>query len=147
MPIEPRDQSEPVFLAPPHFRLPPGMVRRLFRIPRWTIRRLMIVIAVLAFFLAIVRPAYLVVDAFEHGPYTRAFNRRCQQIADDAHLLGRPESDVIAVLGEPTEVWTYDDHLGVQVRTFNYFPSSFPAGVFQVHCQRGIVVGLEQLDD
>lgn len=116
--------------------------------PRWTIRRLMIAVAAVAFLFGVVRPIYLGIDALNHGPYTRAFNRRCQQIADDAHLLGRPEGDIIAVLGTPTEVWQYDDSFGVEIHTFNYCPSSWVGlGVFQVHCQKSLIIGLEQLDD
>ncbi len=117
------------------------------RKPRWTIRRLMIAIAVVAFLFGVIRPIYLVFDAVGHGPYTRAFNRRCQQMADDAHLIGRPEADVIAVLGEPTSTYEYGDWDDVPLRTFNYAPSLIFLGKFQVHCRKGVVRNLEQMDD
>ena len=39
------------------------------------------------------------IDALYHGPYATAFNWRCQQLADRAGLVGRPEGEVVQVLG------------------------------------------------
>ena len=96
-------------------------------------------------------------DAATHGPYARAFNQRCQRLADRAGLVGSPESDVVKVLGKPTSVWRYwsaTDLAGRPVAgadfiaTYNYAPCPFaPCGMFQVHCRSGIVEATEQLDD
>ena len=94
----------------------------------------------------IVRPAYLIFDALGHGPYTVSYNRECQRLADQAQLVGRPEADVVKVLGHPTEIWDHESD-GKPVRTYNYFPAPISAGIFQVHCSGGVVKSLEQLDD
>ncbi len=122
--------------------IPPAPKKRGF-----TIWRLMIAVAVVAFLFGVVRPAFLVFDALSHGPFTVAYNRDCQRLADEARLIGKPESEVIKVLGEPTSVWEYD-HPDGWTKTFNYAPVSFvSSGKFQVHCRDGVVKILEQLDD
>jgi hypothetical protein len=114
------------------------MAMRLPRV-RFTVRRLMLVVAVLATLalLGLVLPA---LDAASHGPYSTWYNRRCQKIANEAGLVGRPERDVIRVLGAPT--YTYG------TRTYNYAPCPWaPTAKFQVHCEGGFVTGVEQFDD
>ncbi|KAJ3058649.1 hypothetical protein HK102_010380 [Quaeritorhiza haematococci] len=66
----------------------------------------------------------LAMDAASHGPYSTWYNRKCQRLADDAKLIGRPEAEVVEVLGPPT--FTYLD------RTYNYAPVRwFPTAKFQ----------------
>lgn len=85
-----------------------------------------------------------VLDAVHHGPYATWFNRRCQQLADQSGLVGRPESDVIPILGRPTFHYVDDDSR----RTYNYAPwPLLPTAKFQVHCRDGIVDFVEQFDD
>jgi hypothetical protein len=99
-----------------------------------------------------------VIDALYHGPYSAAFNRRCQRVADRAGLLGSPEGNVTRTLGEPTSVWRYWSAVCMEtgrpspgaylITTYNYAPCPFaPFGKFQVHCAGGIVRNTEQLDD
>jgi hypothetical protein len=92
-----------------------------------------------------------------HGPWAVAFNQRCQERAQRADLVGRPERDVPDVMGPASSVWRYwsETDLSGQpvvgasfIVTYNYAPCPFvPAGVFQVHCVGGVVESLEQLDD
>src|SRR5947209_2272714 len=89
---------------------------------RLTLRKLILAVALIALLLGVVWPAYRAFDAFHHGPFTRAYNRECQRLADDAHLIGKPESEVLVVLGPPTSIWDYDQP-GGRTRTFNYQPS------------------------
>ena len=103
----------------------------------WKLRSMLIVMPMIGFTLMIVVPA---LDAAAHGPYSTWFNPHCQQLADDAKLVGGPESEVIKVLGPPS--YTYLD------RTYNYVPVRwFPTAKFQVHCKNGVVIGVEQFDD
>ena len=98
---------------------------------------ILLVTPVLGAILIFVVPA---MDALGHGPYSSWYNRRCQRIADEARLVGKPEADVVKVLGPPT--FTYLQ------RTYNYAPIPwFPTAKFQVHCQDGVVIGTEQFDD
>src|SRR5215472_8600169 len=124
---------------------------------RFTVRRLMAVVAVVAVIMAVLVPVLKAIDAMTHGPYARAFNQRCQGLADRAGLVGSPKTDVVKVLGEPTSVWRYwsgMDQTGRPaagayiITTYNYAPCPFvPFGKFQVHCDGGIVKATEQLDD
>jgi hypothetical protein len=103
---------------------------------RWKLRTMLLVLPAVGI-LAIVLPA---MDSLGHGPYSTWYNRRCQQLADAAKLVGRPEADVIKVLGPP--LYTYLD------TTYNYAPVSWlPTAKFQVHCEDGVVVAVEQFDD
>ncbi len=98
---------------------------------------MLLIVPVIGMALAFVYPA---MDVLGHGLYSTWYNRRCQRLADEANLVGRPEADVVKVLGQPT--FTYLD------RTYNYAPVRwFPGAKFQVHCENGIVIGLEQFDD
>lgn len=72
---------------------------------------MLLVMPVVSVVLAIVVPA---VDALGHGPYSTWYNRRCQRIADSSRLVGRPEADVVKILGPPA--YTYLD------TTYNYVP-------------------------
>jgi hypothetical protein len=111
-----------------------------------TIWRMMLVVALVACFFGFISPVYLFFDALGHGPYTTNYNQKCQKLADEAKLLGRPEADIIAILGPPTDIWDYEGD-GKRM-TYDYNPVPFiDAGIFQVHCKNGIVTGLEQFDD
>ncbi len=61
----------------------------------WIVAALLAACLVLAVFVAFA-------DAFYHGPYTSWYNQECQRLADEAGLVGRPERDVVAILGPPT---------------------------------------------
>jgi hypothetical protein len=74
---------------------------------RFTLRRLMAVVAVVAVIMGALIPVLKAIDAIAHSPYAMMFNRRCQALANRAGLVGSPESDVVKVLGEPTSVWKY----------------------------------------
>jgi hypothetical protein len=65
---------------------------------RFTVKQLMAVVVV-AVIMGVLLPALHAIDAMEHGPYARAFNQRCQWLANQAGLVGRPESDVVKILG------------------------------------------------
>lgn len=106
---------------------------------RLTIRRLMVWVAVIAILLAIVPPVVLFIDAGSHGPYACWYNAHMQRLSDEAGLVGRPEADIVRVLGKPS--YTYGSS------TYNYCPCPFsPYGKFQVHCEGGTVIGVEQHD-
>jgi hypothetical protein len=124
---------------------------------QFSVRRMMAVVAVVAVIMCVLVSLLKAVDAANHGPYTTAFNQRCQELANRAGLVGSPESNVRKVLGEPTSVWRrrsqwHTDGRPVAVAylntTYNYAPCSFlPCGKFQVHCVGGVVESTEQLDD
>ena len=115
---------------------------------RFTVQRLMIVLAVLGVLMGILFPVLGAFDAITHGPYAIWFNRDCQRRADEAGLIGRPEKDVVTVLEPPTFTYEYDDAPGTKTRTYNYATCSYVlTSKFQVHCQEGVVVSLEQFDD
>ena len=124
---------------------------------RFSVRRMMAVVAVVAVIMSILVSLLKAVDAANHGPYTISFNRRCQELADRAGLVGRPESDVVRVLGEPTSLWRswsqwYPNGRPADgaylITIYNYSPCSFlPCGKFQVGCVGGVVTSTEQLDD
>jgi hypothetical protein len=119
------------------------------RLPRvrFTVRRLMAVVAAVAVIMAVLFPVLKAIDAATHGPYAIWFNGACQRRADEAGLVGRPEKDVISVMGPPTFTYEYES-VGVWTRTYNYAPSGLlPTAKFQVHCQKGIVRSVEQFDD
>jgi hypothetical protein len=85
-------------------------------------------------------------DALGHGPYTTWYNNKCLRLAQNAQLVGRPETEISAVLGPPSYVWDYGDVSGRR-KTYNYDPLGLATGIFQVHCRDGVVKGLEQFDD
>ncbi|QEH35595.1 hypothetical protein OJF2_41480 [Aquisphaera giovannonii] len=89
----------------------------------------------------------LLADNRLHGPYVTWYNAECQRLADEAHLVGRPEAEIVAVLGPPSFVYDLDSEPGVVRRTYNYAAAGIPFSKFQVHCRDGIVAGLEQFDD
>ena len=105
---------------------------------RFTVRRLMAVVAVVAVTMGVLVPLLKAIDAANHGPYTISFNQHCQELADRAGLVESPESDVPKVLGRPTSVWrhwTKREPLGPPApgaylkTTYNYAPCSFlPCG-------------------
>lgn len=97
-------------------------------------------------------------DVIHHGPYVTWYNKRCQTIATTAGLVGKPEEEVVRVLGEPTSVYEYWDAVDFdsgepepgaeETTTFNFAPYSFfPFAKFQVHCRKGKVRSLELFDD
>jgi hypothetical protein len=111
---------------------------------RITIRRM----AIVAVTMAIGLPVLTAIDAGTHGPYATWFNRDCQRRADEVGLIGRPEKDVVLVLGPPSYTYEYEGSGGRWTRTYNYTPCRlFPTAKFQVHCQGGIVIRVEQFDD
>lgn len=106
------------------------------------LRTQLVVVAVLAAFMSLVFPIF---DALSHGPYATWYNRDCQRRADAAGLVGRPERDIVPILGPPTYHYPGDND---SRRTYNYAPwPSFPTAKFQVHCRDGIVTAVEQFDD
>jgi len=124
---------------------------------QFTVRRLMMPVGV-AVAATLVAGFIWGIDALCHGPYATAFNWRCQQLADRAGLVGRPEGEVVQVLGAPSSVWRWWSMVNMQTRrpapgaylvaTYNYAPCPYvPSGKFQVHCTGGIVRNTEQLDD
>ena len=94
--------------------------------------------------LLIAVPFLVWLDNRTRGPYVTWYNQRLQRLADEAHLVGRPESDVVPTLGPPSFVW--DDEGGAR-RTYNYAPAGVPFSKFQVHCRDHVVASLEQFDD
>ena len=125
---------------------------------RFTVRRLMAVVAVAAGMMGVLMPLLNAIDAANHGPHATEFNERCQELADGAGLVGRLESYVVEVLGKPTSVWKYWSATDLQtgqpaagahlITTYNFAPSFFmPCGKFQVHFAGGLVKSTEQLDD
>jgi hypothetical protein len=98
-----------------------------------------------------------VFDAFTHGPYATFFNHRCQRLAEQARLVGGPESKVVKVLGTPTWIWKYWSSIDTTGNpsagahftvTYNYAPCPLAAsGLFQVHCINGVVKAIELFDD
>jgi hypothetical protein len=124
---------------------------------QFSVRRMMAVVAVVAVIMSVSVSLLKAADAANHGPYTYAYNQRCQELADRAGLVGSPESDVVKVLGRPTSLWRHWSQWyqngrpapGAYINTtYNYAPCSFlPCGVFQVHCVGGVVKSTEQLDD
>lgn len=90
-------------------------------------------------------------EGLMHGPLTTAFNEEMGRRARDAGLMGSSQNEVERVLGPATFVWSKEADVSrgePASKTFNFARWSWvPAGVFQVHCANGVVVGLEQLDD
>ena len=113
--------------------------------PRWTIGRSMIAVAAAAFLLGVVRPLYLISDAEFGGPLTRAFQERYLRVSIEANLVGRPEADIVAVLGSPTSISEFQEFLlSRPTRVYRYAPSWSTAGSFQVVCHAGVVSGVRE---
>ncbi len=111
-----------------------------------TIRRMMILIAIVAGAIWIIPPAYIIFDFMIGGPYLSTFSLIYQNIAIDASLLGRPENDVVPVLGTPTGIRVYDQNSGR--KAYLYAPVYyFPLGAVYIQCNNGIVVAIEPWDD
>ena len=91
-------------------------------------------------------PVLVWIDNRVHGPYVTWYNRDCQRLVDQAGLIGRPEHDIVSVLGQPSYVWDYVDTSGLR-KTYNFAPAGLPFSKFQVHCRDGLVVSVEQFDD
>jgi hypothetical protein len=91
-------------------------------------------------------PILVWIDNRAHGPYVTWYNRECQRLVDKTGLIGRPERDIVTVLGPPSYVWDYDDARGER-KTYNYAPAGIPFSKFQVHCRGGVVASVEQFDD
>ena len=74
-----------------------------------------------------------------------AFNRRMERLSIEHHLIGKSESEVIAVLGSPSNrrVYRNGDF------TLNYRPSRlWPFDKFQAHFAReGMLRTIELMDD
>jgi hypothetical protein len=122
---------------------------------RLTVRRVMVVVGIASAASLLIGFVW-VVDAVAHGPYATALNRRCQRLAVQGRLVGRPETEVAKILGPPCQVWrswsTVDSVTrqpspgAYRVTTFNYAPCPFVAcGLFQVHCRNGVVESTELL--
>lgn len=110
--------------------------------PKIKVQTLMILVAIVAVTMVTVFPFF---DAFGHGPYATWFNQDCQRRCDEAGLVGRPERDILSILGPPAYHYPGDND---SQRTYNYVPwRFFPTAKFQVHCHDGIVTGVEQFDD
>ncbi len=77
--------------------------------------------------------------------YAGHFNASCRRLVDENKLIGRPEADVIAVLGPPTYRYLVNPADGSQ--TMNYCPLGIPTAKFQVHFTHGVVTNVEQFDD
>lgn len=111
------------------------------------VKHLIMGVAVAAACLGVVRPVLVALDAGYHGPHARWYNARCQRLATQAGLIGKAEGAVEQILGKPGSIWDHDQP-GGRTRTYNYAPSPWASSArFQVHCQGGFVVRLEQLDD
>jgi len=109
---------------------------------RWRLRTMLLAIPLIGLFLSVVIPGC---DALAHGPYATWYNRRCQRIADEAGLVGRPEEVITPLLGRPTSFY---GRPGAVRCTYNYAPFHLvPTAKFQVHCENGIVTAVEQFDD
>lgn len=108
------------------------------------IKVLLRIAAVAAF--AVTLPVLVIIDCFGHGPYCSWYNQRCQELADRAHLVGRPVADIPLILGPPSSIWDYGHPEGTR-KTYNYDPWGLETGMFQVHCRGGVVAALEQFDD
>jgi hypothetical protein len=106
---------------------------------------MLIVVPALGVGLAVLTVILAGCDAITHGPYVCWYNQRCKKLADDAKLVGRPEKDVVKILGPPTFFYPGDNDAQ---RTYNYAPiPMFPTAKFQVHCHDGVVTAVEQFDD
>lgn len=92
---------------------------------------------------------FWVADAAGHGPYTIWYNERFEHLSLRAGLVGRPERDVVKILGHPSSVWKYENLPGESLTsTYNYAPCPMVAtGMFQVHCRDGVVRRIEKYDD
>jgi hypothetical protein len=110
---------------------------RMLRV-RFTTWRMVIAITTLAG-LGMLGLTIPVFDAAFHGPYSTWYNHHCQRLADQAHLVGRPECEVIKVLGLATHTYEYPEvypDIGKWTRTYNYAPCPWtPTAKFQVHCE------------
>jgi hypothetical protein len=114
------------------------------RLLRISVRAWLLVILFSALAAAVLPP----LDAVSHGPYSSWYNARCQKLADESGLVGRPERDVAGILGPPTFFYRYPDVDDKWATTYNYAPCGLlPTAKFQVHCVDGVVVGVEQFDD
>lgn len=90
-------------------------------------------------------PAYIFCDVRLHGPQVVRVNQRCNQIVRDRKLIGQNLETVVAALGEPTSVYTYDNPGSF---TLNYAPHpSFPFAKFQAHFTDSRLTGTEMFDD
>jgi hypothetical protein len=96
--------------------------------------------------LLIAFPFVVWLDNRARGPYVTWYNEECQRLVDKAGLIGRPERDIVSVLGPPSYVWDYGDSSGRR-KTYNYAPAGIPFSKFQVHCRDGVVESVEQFDD
>ena len=113
---------------------------------QWTVRRMMVATAIVAVALFIFRPIYFYLDAIYNGPYTKAYDRDLKSLATAAHLVGKTEAEALRILGEPVDIWEYDQPEG-RTTTLAYSPSQFAdLGTFQVHCRGGIVVSVASQD-
>jgi hypothetical protein len=110
---------------------------------RMRLRNALLIVLLCAIAFTVLPP----LDAVTHGPYASWYNDRCQRLADESGLVGRPESDIITVLGRATFSYQYLDPDGL-VTTYNYAPCALlPTAKFQVHSVKRIVVAVEQFDD
>ena len=114
---------------------------------RGTLGRQMVGVGVTAVALFVLRPVYNFADSWYHGPMTRSYDLECQLLADAGQIVGKPEAEAIRVLGEPAEVWEYDQPEG-RTKTLAYSPSLFSgSSTFQVHCRDGVVKGIGRKQD
>lgn len=83
------------------------------------------------------------VESAALGPYTTWYNQSKRSTVQKAALVGRPASDVEAVLGAADVIWNRSDS-----QTFNYYPyPCLPFKAFQVFSIKGVVTGFEMFDD
>lgn len=82
-----------------------------------------------------------VADLAFDGPYVTRFNRELARRAADSTLVGKPEREVLRILGPP-------DRLDRNPVAYVYYPYPFvPVSQVKVYCEGGIVTGVKQFDD
>ena len=102
-------------------------------------------------------PFGVMFDIFHRGPYVSWYNERCLEVSEEEELVGKPESAVTKLLGEPTSIyrgWTergpdgYPTPEAEWCITYNYAPYDFlPLATFQVHVVDEMVKSVETYND
>jgi hypothetical protein len=97
-------------------------------------------------------------DTGKQGPYVTRYNENRLELARKHHLIGKPESAIVPLLGKPTFIEREWDttYMGTGKPTpeakwyvtYSYAPYRFlPYAVFQVHLTSGTVTSLEMYED